>query len=167
MNVNRDFCRYSETGLYFYTEVVLKSQAPVIPFAGAMMESQKGFEVRNRPDWLYNALPYIYIVIGVIVVLGLGTENLIGVFSGILLISTGGIVFTMRATHRHELARLRAEFAQKEAGQDGDEGRDGDAERRQGDRRKGDRRKPEDDPQSLEVSGAESHQSDDSRADGR
>src|SRR5512147_3020039 len=106
-----------------------------------MIKSEKGFEVRNRPDWLYNALPYIYIAIGVIVVLGLGTSNLIGVFSGILLISTGGVVFTMRVTHRQELARLRAEFAKNKASDDVEEPRAGEADRRKSERRQYERRK--------------------------
>ena len=79
-----------------------------------MAESKKGFEVRNRPDWLYNSLPYLYIGIGLVVVFGIGTSNHIGVFSGILLVATGGVVVTMRVTHRQELARLRAEFSERD-----------------------------------------------------
>jgi len=110
-----------------------------------MTESKKGFEVRNRPDWLYNSLPYVYIVIGLVVVFGLGTSNLIGVFSGILLISTGGVVVTMRATHRHELARLRAEFAVNEREEDEGVRRDDEDERRKIERRQNERRKSSDD----------------------
>ena len=108
-----------------------------------MSKPKKGFEVRNRPDWLYNSLPFLYIAIGLTVVFGLGTSNLIGVFSGILLISTGGAVFTMRATHRQELAKLRAEFA--ENGRRKAERRDEeiDHELDEGERRQSDRRKIE------------------------
>ena len=118
-----------------------------------MTESKKGFEVRNRPDWLYNSLPYVYIVIGLIVVFGLGTSNLIGVFSGILLISTGGVVVTMRATHRQELARLRAEFAENgrretERREDEVELREDEDERRKSERRQNERRKSDDDSSS-------------------
>jgi len=110
-----------------------------------MTESKKGFEVRNRPDWLYNSLPYVYIGIGLVVVFGLGTSNLIGVFSGILLISTGGVVVTMRATHRQELAKLRAEFAENKLGEDVGERKDDEDERRKNERRQNERRKSNDD----------------------
>jgi len=111
-----------------------------------MTESKKGFEVRNRPDWLYNSLPYVYIAMGLAVVFGLGTSNLIGVFSGILLISTGGVVVTMRATHRQELAKLRAEFEKNEPRVDENEARKDEDERRklENERRKNERRKSND-----------------------
>jgi hemerythrin-like metal-binding protein len=99
------------------------------------MKPDEGFDIRNRPDWLYNSLPYVYIGIGLVVAASLGASNLIGVFSGILLISTGGAIVTMRTRNKQELAKLRAEFAE--------------SERRLNDRRKNDRRESNDESAPL------------------
>jgi hypothetical protein len=106
-----------------------------------MARPNSGFEARNRPDWLYNALPYVYIAVGLTVPFAIGTSNLIAVFSGILLISTGGAVVTMRATHRQELARLRAEFAETDRRKAESRREKDDAERRDSDRREAERRR--------------------------
>ena len=108
-----------------------------------MTRPSSGFEARNRPDWLYNALPYVYIAVGLTVPFAIGTSNLIAVFSGILLISTGGAVVTMRATHQHELARLRAEFAETDRRKVEARREKDDAERRDSDRREAERRRTE------------------------
>ncbi len=75
-----------------------------------MAKASTGFEVRNRPDWLYNSLPYSYIAIGLIVMADFGWPNVLGIFSGVMFVCTGVIVFTMRRLHRKELAKLRAEL---------------------------------------------------------
>lgn len=112
-----------------------------------MTRESKGFEARNRPDWLYNALPYVYIAMGLTVPIAIGTSNLIAVFSGILLVSTGGVVVTMRAAHRQEMAKLRAEIAEtdhkkEELKRAREETRrlNGESERREADRREAERR---------------------------
>ena len=108
-----------------------------------MTRGNSGFEARNRPDWLYKALPYVYIAVGLTVPFAIGTSNLIAVFSGILLISTGGAVVTMRATHQHELAKLRAEFAETDRRKAESRREKDDEERRDSERREAERRRTE------------------------
>lgn len=76
-----------------------------------MVKTNTGFEVRNRPAWLYNSLPYVYIAIGLLVMVSFGLPNIVGALSGVVFISTGAVVFTMRRLHRRELAKFKAELA--------------------------------------------------------
>ncbi|MDH3378610.1 MAG: hemerythrin family protein [Gammaproteobacteria bacterium] len=50
------------------------------------------------PDWLYGALPFIYVFIGTFVLLKI--ENNLGMFSGAMLVMTGLFVFKMRQAAR-------------------------------------------------------------------
>jgi hemerythrin-like metal-binding protein len=86
-----------------------------------MIKTKTGFEARNRPDWLYNALPYAYMAIGLVVMVSFGLPNVVGAFSGVVFISTGAVVFTMRRLHRQELAKFKAELAVQEQREAGDE----------------------------------------------
>lgn len=52
----------------------------------------------SLPNWLYNALPYAYFVIGVVVMLDLA--NAWAIFSGTIWILTGVLVFAMRRAQR-------------------------------------------------------------------
>ena len=52
----------------------------------------------SLPNWLYNALPYGYFVIGVVVILDL--QNGWAIFSGTVWILTAALVFAMRRPNR-------------------------------------------------------------------
>lgn len=52
----------------------------------------------HMPDWLYQALPYLYSGTGVLTIYSL--PNWIGVFSGAMLISAGVIVWLLRVRYR-------------------------------------------------------------------
>lgn len=52
----------------------------------------------TTPDWLYRILPYLYVGAGLLTMLNL--QNGIGLFSGLLLVSAGIIVWTLRMKHR-------------------------------------------------------------------
>jgi hemerythrin-like metal-binding protein len=58
-------------------------------------------------NWFYEALPYAYIGSGGLVALAL--PNLWGVFSGVLLISAGALVWNMRRRHRYLVRRRDAQ----------------------------------------------------------
>jgi hemerythrin-like metal-binding protein len=51
-----------------------------------------------KPEWLYEALPYLYVVSGFATFLVLRNE--IAVFSGLMLLSAGAAVWFMRKKHR-------------------------------------------------------------------
>ncbi len=53
---------------------------------------------RQTPDWLYNALPYVYVAAGLFTIAELPNE--IGVLSGVMLMSAGIIVWGLRRKHR-------------------------------------------------------------------
>ena len=50
------------------------------------------------PDWLYQLLPYLYVVAGLIAINYF--EVMTGYISGLLLIFTAGVVFLMRKDYR-------------------------------------------------------------------
>ncbi len=54
--------------------------------------------LRTQPEWFYKALPYIYLASGVATILVL--RNKMAVFSGVMLISAGAIVWFMRTASR-------------------------------------------------------------------
>ena len=51
-----------------------------------------------KPDWLYEVLPYAYLVAGLITIFTL--KNVMGAVSGLLLTSTGAAVWLMRRSYR-------------------------------------------------------------------
>ena len=59
-----------------------------------------------KPDWLYEALPYLYVGAGVLVMATL--QNSLAVFSGVLLLSAGATIHMMRRSYRRAL-RAQAE----------------------------------------------------------
>lgn len=54
-----------------------------------------------KPDWLYEALPYLYVAAGVLTLALL--HNPLGVISGLLLISAGATIHMMRRSYRRAL----------------------------------------------------------------
>lgn len=50
------------------------------------------------PNWLYEPLPYVYVSVGAAATLG--TDSIMGVLSGILLMSAGIYVWYLRFEHR-------------------------------------------------------------------
>lgn len=65
------------------------------------------------PKPLYEALPYAYPVVGVIAMLVSG--NAVGVVSGVLLISAGGVIWRMRRNYRAEIAYNALRVAERQA----------------------------------------------------
>lgn len=55
----------------------------------------------HKPEWLYEALPSIYVVAGITTISNLG--NTLSIVSGSLLISAGLFIWSMRRTYRQEL----------------------------------------------------------------
>jgi hypothetical protein len=51
-----------------------------------------------KPDWLYEALPYVYVVAGITTIANLGST--LSMASGGLLISAGVYIWWMRRAHR-------------------------------------------------------------------
>ena len=49
-------------------------------------------------DWFYSALPYLYLGAGLLTMVSL--RNVMGVFSGLILVSAAGIVWTLRYRYR-------------------------------------------------------------------
>lgn len=62
----------------------------------------------HKPDWLYEILPYVYLVAGLTTILTL--RNLMGTVSGLLLISAGAAVWLLRRSYRR---RMQDEAAQE------------------------------------------------------
>ena len=52
----------------------------------------------HKPDWLYEILPYVYLIGGVLTILTL--KNFMGTFSGLLLVSAGAAVWSLRRSYR-------------------------------------------------------------------
>jgi hemerythrin-like metal-binding protein len=69
---------------------------------------------KRQPKWLYETLPYVYIV-GGIATAGL-LQNAIATISGVLLLSAGALVLTMRHNYRTSRDRLAA-IPQRESGE--------------------------------------------------
>jgi hemerythrin-like metal-binding protein len=77
----------------------------------------------NLPKWLYEALPYAYVA-GAFATVGM-TRNAIGLISGVLLLSAGALVLSMRHSYRvqHQRPEERApRAARPQAERNGDEG---------------------------------------------
>ena len=60
----------------------------------------------NLPNWVYEPLPYLYVVLGIVTTYGLDT--LLGKTSGIMLIVAGIIIAYMRHNYRR-LLKIRME----------------------------------------------------------
>jgi hypothetical protein len=56
-----------------------------------------------KPEWLYEALPYLYVLAGVVTITNLG--NTLSLFSGGLLISAGVFIWWMRRSARQNQRR--------------------------------------------------------------
>lgn len=56
-----------------------------------------------KPEWLYEALPYLYVLAGLATIANLG--NTLSLFSGGLLISAGAFIGWMRRSARQEQRR--------------------------------------------------------------
>lgn len=61
--------------------------------------------IGNQPEWLYKAFPFLYLVSGAGTILVL--RNAMGVFSGLMLVSAGAVVWVMRWNRRRPDADLR------------------------------------------------------------
>jgi hypothetical protein len=62
--------------------------------------------LKNIPDWLYEPLPYLYVLMGLIATIVL--EAIVGKISGILLISAGFVIWNLRFTYRRRRRRPQA-----------------------------------------------------------
>ena len=72
------------------------------------------FEVQ-KPEWLYEALPYVYGVAGIATIASQG--NLLSIASGVLLVSAGVSIWWLRRSYRLEHKRDEVEhrLAQRKA----------------------------------------------------
>jgi hypothetical protein len=61
--------------------------------------------LKNIPDWLYEPLPYLYALLGLIATIVL--EHSLGKLSGVMLISAGFVVWNLRFTYRRHRRRPR------------------------------------------------------------
>jgi hypothetical protein len=61
----------------------------------------------HKPDWLYEALPYVYVVAGIATIANLG--NALSIVSGGLLVSAGVFIWWMRRTYRRNQQRKSAD----------------------------------------------------------
>jgi hypothetical protein len=61
--------------------------------------------LKNIPDWLYEPLPYLYVLMGLIATIVL--EHSVGKLSGVMLISAGFVVWNLRFTYRRQRRRPR------------------------------------------------------------
>lgn len=60
-----------------------------------------------KPEWLYQALPYLYVLAGIATVANLGST--LSLFSGGLLISAGVFIWWMRRSSRQDQRRKEDE----------------------------------------------------------
>ena len=70
----------------------------------------------HKPEWLYEALPYAYVMVGIATIANLG--NTLSMVSGGLLISAGVFIWWMRRIHRQNQKRretVRRETVRREA----------------------------------------------------
>ncbi|MEY4140215.1 MAG: hypothetical protein RLZZ371_2397 [Pseudomonadota bacterium] len=88
----------------------------------------------HKPDWLYEALPYVYVIAGIATILSL--DNALSMGSGALLVSAGICIWWMRRTSRQ--TRKRRETDRRKADRRAADRRA--AERKATDRRAADRR---------------------------
>ncbi len=54
----------------------------------------------HKPEWLYEALPYVYVIAGAATIANLG--SILSLASGILLISAGVFIWWMRRSYRQD-----------------------------------------------------------------
>lgn len=62
--------------------------------------------LKNVPDWLYEPLPYLYVLMGLIATIVL--DAIVGKISGVLLISAGFVIWNLRFTYRRRHRRPKA-----------------------------------------------------------
>ncbi|MDD5366379.1 MAG: hypothetical protein PHR30_13655 [Gallionellaceae bacterium] len=60
----------------------------------------------NMPEWLYRSLPFLYIASGLLVMFSLG--NAVAIFSGLMLVSAGVIVWRARVRYRRSRRVVRS-----------------------------------------------------------
>lgn len=65
----------------------------------------------HKPAWLYESLPYLYALIGVLTITLLG--NPIALASGLTLLSAGALIWRMRREFRRALAQQQADTASR------------------------------------------------------
>ena len=72
------------------------------------------FEVQ-KPEWLYEALPYVYGVAGIATIASHG--NLLSIASGVLLVSAGVSIWWLRRSYRleHKRDEVERRLAQRKA----------------------------------------------------
>lgn len=58
---------------------------------------------KNMPGWLYEPLPFLYALMGIIAIVQL--EALVGKLSGVMLISAAVVVWNLRFTYRRRHRR--------------------------------------------------------------
>jgi len=63
------------------------------------------------PKPVYEALPYVYPIGGLLAIASL--RNLVGILCGVMLISAGYVIWTMRRNYRREQAYNQARFAER------------------------------------------------------
>lgn len=66
----------------------------------------------HKPDWLYEILPHLYAIAGVVTILALRDTG--GYFSGGLLIAAGASVWQMRRNYRREILAPQKSAPQKQ-----------------------------------------------------
>ncbi len=72
------------------------------------------FEV-HKPEWLYEALPYVYGVAGIATIASQG--NLLSIASGVLLVTAGLSIWWLRRSYRleHKRDEVERRLAQRKA----------------------------------------------------
>ncbi len=67
------------------------------------------------PSWLYEPLPYVYASVGAVATLSM--DSIIGVISGVLLMSAGIYIWYLRFDHRsiHKARQERADWLRQQA----------------------------------------------------
>lgn len=61
----------------------------------------------HKPDWLYEALPYVYGLAGVVTIANRGSA--LSMLSGGLLVSAGLFIWWMRRSHRKSQKRMKSD----------------------------------------------------------
>lgn len=93
----------------------------------------------HKPDWLYEALPYVYVIAGIATIVSM--DNALSKGSGVLLVSAGICIWWMRRSSRQNQKRRESDrrMAERRAADRRAAERKA-ADRRAADRREADRR---------------------------
>lgn len=62
---------------------------------------------KQLPDWLYNLLPFFYVGVGLLTMIVL--QNIMAIFSGLTLLSAGGMVWMLRYRYRRAFGQLQGQ----------------------------------------------------------